>query len=319
MGQEVFEVIHPGALTSVQDLGRYGYQRYGVPISGAMDKFALRVANLLAGNEEGEAALEATIIGPKLRALGESTIALAGGDLSPRINGRPCAMWCAHLIKEGDLISFGPPRSGCRTYLAVSGGIDVPPALGSCSTHLRLGLGGFGRALAAGDLIQVRRDSREPANGRLPEKYIPHYGAEWLIRVILGPQMDYFTMRGISQFLGGEYVITPQSDRMGFRLKGPRIEHRAGADILTDATPPGSVQVPGDGMPIILVADGQATGGYSKIGVVISPDQDKLGQAKPGEKIRFEKVTLSQAHRAMKEMRNQIQEIKGSLVKSALS
>ena len=139
------------------------------------------------------------------------------------------------------------------------------------------------------------------------------YGRDWIIRVIQGPQQGYFTPRGLKTFLEGEYVITPDADRMGYRLNGPKVEHRSGADVITDATPPGSVQVPGDGMPIILVADGQATGGYAKIAVVVTPDQDRLGQARPGDKIRFEKVTLGKAHQLLAEMENRIQEIKRSL------
>ncbi len=314
---EVFEVIHPGALSTVQDLGRYGYQRYGVPVGGAMDKFSLRVANLLVGNKENEAALEVTVLGPKLRALGRLRVAFTGADLSPKINGQPCSMWCSLGIEEGDLISFGAPRSGCRAYLGISGGISVPLIMGSYATHLRLGLGGLGRALAKGDVIRVKEEGKklnEPmASYQLSQKDIPIYTREWIIGAILGPQQEYFTPRGVKNFLKGDYAITPESDRMGYRLKGPKVEHRLGADVITDATPPGSVQVPGDGMPIILMADGQATGGYAKIAVVITPDLDKLAQARPGEKIRFEKVTLLEAHQLLAAMEDKIQQIKNSL------
>lgn len=314
---ELFEVIHPGALTTVQDLGRYGYQRYGVPISGAMDKFALRVANLLVGNKKGEAALEVTILGPKLRALRRLRVAFTGADLSPKINGHPCSMWCSLAVEEGDLISFGAPRSGCRAYIGISGGISVPLIMGSYATHIRLGLGGLGRTLAKGDVIRGKEEGKgsgySMTSYRLAKEQIPIYTRKWVIQVILGPQQEYFTTQGLKNFLEGDYVITPESDRMGYRLRGPKVEHRLGADIITDATPPGSVQVPGDGMPIILVADGQATGGYAKIAVVITADQDKLAQARPGDTIRFQKVTIHKAHQLLTEMENRIQQIKSSL------
>ena len=311
-----FEVIQPGAFTTVQDLGRYGYQKYGVSISGAMDRFALRVANLLVGNEEGEAAVEATVIGPKLKALGNVRIAITGADLSPEIDGKPVHMWRASQVSEGSTLSFGAPKSGCRSYLAVSGGIDFPVVMGSRSIHTRSNLGGNGRALAKGDLIKIKESevrSQESGAYQLTEGLVPAYGREWKVRVVMGPQNDYFTRRGIETFLSSEYEITAQADRMGYRLKGPDIEHKGGPDILTDATPPGSIQVPGDGMPIILLADGQTTGGYSKIATVISVDQDLLAQARPGDKVRFQRVTITEAHRLLEEMEKKIMEIRRSL------
>jgi len=311
---DALEVLQPGAFTTIQDLGRYGYQKYGVPISGAMDRFALRVANLLVGNEEGEAAVEVTIIGPKLQALQNLWVAFTGADLSPEINGMASPMWRTLNIQKGDTISFGAPKSGCRAYVAFAGGIDLPVVMGSRSIHTRSNLGGNGRALFKGDVIRVREpEGSWPSrllSYQLPADQIPVYGRDWLIRVILGPQNDYFTRRGMDTFLTGEYLITPQADRMGYRLKGPPIEHKAGADILTDATPPGSIQVPGDGMPIILLADAQTTGGYSKIAVVTSVDQDLLSQARPGDKVRFARVTLSAAHRLLEEREKKIQKLK---------
>ncbi|HXZ36455.1 MAG TPA: biotin-dependent carboxyltransferase family protein [Thermodesulfobacteriota bacterium] len=312
-----FEVIQPGAFTTVQDLGRYGYQKYGVSISGAMDRFALRVANLLVGNDEGEGVIEATIIGPKLKALERMRVAITGADLSPEFGGKPLPLWRTLDIPEGGTLSFGAPRSGCRAYLAVAGGIDFPVVMGSRSIHTRSNLGGNGRTLVKGDIIE-RKDSgfriQESETHRLLPELVPVYGKNWQIRVIFGPQKDYFTRQGIETFLTSEYEITPQADRMGYRLKGPKIEHKSGADILTDATPPGSIQVPGDGMPIILLADGQTTGGYSKIATVISVDQDLLAQARPGEKVRFQKVTILEAHQFLREMEEKIQRIKKALI-----
>lgn len=313
-----FEAIMPGAFTTIQDLGRYGYQKYGVSISGAMDRFALRVANLLVGNGEGEAAVEATIIGPKLKALGKMRVAITGADLSPMIEGKPVHLWRTLEIPEGGFLSFGAPRSGCRAYLAVDGGIDFPIVMGSRSIHTRSSLGGNGRTLAKGDVIKIKEPgirSRESGTCRLAQDLVPVYGRQWRVRVIPGPQNDYFTPKGIQTFLSGEYEISPQADRMGYRLKGPKVEHKRGADILTDATPPGSVQVPGDGMPIILLADGQTTGGYSKIATVISVDQNLLAQARPGDRVRFQQVTLTEAHRLLEEMEKKVERIRLNLLK----
>jgi antagonist of KipI len=312
-----FEVIQPGAFTTVQDLGRYGYQKYGVSISGAMDRFAYRMANLLVGNMEGEAVIEATIVGPRLKSLQDLRIAFTGADLSPEINGVSAPMWRTLHVRGGEIISFGPPKSGCRAYIAVGGGIDLPMVMGSRSIHTRSSLGGNGRALAKGDVLGVREPGKSgegQPSCQLPADQIPVYGRAWRVRVIFGPQNDYFTTRGIETFLTSEYEITPQSDRMGYRLQGSKIEHKAGADILTDATPPGSIQVPGDGMPIILLADGQTTGGYSKIATVTSVDQDLLAQARPGDKVKFQRVTITEAHRLLGEMEKKIREIKKRLI-----
>jgi biotin-dependent carboxylase-like uncharacterized protein len=188
--------------------------------------------------------------------------------------------------------------------------------MGSRSIHTRSNLGGNGRALAKGDIIGIKDSGfriQESGTHQLPPEFVPSFGKNWLVRVILGPQNDYFTPRGVKTFLASEYEITPQADRMGYRLKGPKIEHKGGPDILTDATPPGSIQVPGDGMPIILLADGQTTGGYSKIATVISVDQDLLAQARPGDRVRFQRVTITEAHRLLGEMEQKIMEIRRSL------
>jgi len=316
---DALEVIQPGAFTTVQDLGRYGYQKYGVSPSGAMDRFALRVANLLAGNEEGEAAIEATLLGPRLRALAELRVAFTGADLSPAVDGRPVAMWRAVRVARGSVLSFGAPRSGCRAYLAIGGGIDFPVVMGSRSIHVRSGLGGDGRALAGGDVIKIKDPGDRGEKSEfpvLPAEFIPVYGRQEEVRVLLGPQADSFTRKGIETFLSSSYEITPQADRMGYRLKGPKVEHRSGADILTDGTPPGSIQVPGDGQPIILLADGQTTGGYAKIAVVASVDLDLLGQARPGDKVRFRRILLPEAHRLIREMEKRMERIREAMALS---
>jgi antagonist of KipI len=227
-------------------------------------------------------------------------------------------MWRTINIERGDVLSFGFPKSGCRAYVAVAGGIDFPRVMGSRSIHTRSNLGGKGRAVVKGDVLEVKGSENKTSGQKnlyqMPMDQIPIYEREWQVRVVLGPQNDYFTRRGIDTFLTGEYAITSQADRMGYRLQGPQIEHKGGADILTDATPPGSIQVPGDGMPIILLADGQTTGGYSKIAVVTSVDQDLLAQARPGDKVRFQRVNILEAHRLMEEMEKKIQKIKSTFL-----
>lgn len=299
---EVFDVIQPGFLTTVQDKGRYGYQQYGVPVSGAMDSYALMMANLLAGNGEGDACLEITVLGPRLQVLGDTVVAVAGADLSPALNESPLSSWEAVKVRRGDIISFGRPRSGCRSYLAVAGGIDVPLIMGSRSTYVRSGLGGLeGRALRRGDRLCSANARLEASLRSLPPQYIPAYQANSELRVVLGPQDDCFTEKGIHTFLNSEYVISVQADRMGYRLEGPPVEHKSGADIVSDGVPPGAVQVPGDGLPIILLADRQTTGGYAKIAAVCAVDLPWLAQAEIGHSIRFLQVSQEEAWQLLKE------------------
>jgi len=308
---EIFEVIQPGPLTTVQDLGRYGYQQYGVPVSGAMDNYALRVANLLVGNNEGEACLEITLLGLQLRALKDTLVTITGADLSPTLNKSPLPMWEAVMVGCGDTISFPWPKRGCRSYLAVAGGIDVPKVMGSCSTHVKSRMGGLeGRPLHAGDRLKSSQAQPAILVRRLPPQYVPEYRDQSELRVILGPQDDYFTEEGIHTFLRSEYTISIKADRMGYRLEGPHIEHKARADIISDGIPLGAVQVPGDGLPIILLADRQTTGGYTKIAVVITADINKLAQAKPGDKVRFLQITEEEVHRSLKEYEQTIDTLK---------
>lgn len=311
---EALEVLQPGSLTTIQDKGRYGYQQYGVSVSGAMDKFALRVANVLAGNDDGEAALEITFMGPELKFLSDLKIAITGADVSPSVNGKQMPMWQSFDVNAGEVVSFGIPESGCRAYLALSGGIDVPLTMGSRSTHLLSNLGGLGRSLVKGDVLNVKdigwgRFLLNP-HYRFPSDQIPEYTENWVVRAISGPQADYFTRMGIETFFSSEYEITPHANRVGYRLKGPEIEHKTGPDIITDATPPGSIQIPGDGMPIVLLTDAQTTGGYAKIGVVISPDQDCLAQAKPGDRVKFERINIVKSQKLYYEIETKFQKIK---------
>ena len=311
MRVEIFEVVQPGLLTTVQDMGRYGYQQYGVPVSGAMDSFALRVANLLLGNNEGEACLEITLLGLRLRVLEDTVVAITGADLSPMLNNSSLPMWEAVMVRHGDNISFPKPKRGCRSYLAVADGIDVPRVMGSSSTYVKSHLGGLeGRPLRAGDRLKSGKASPRILEGKLPSQYIPEYQNQSELRVILGPQDDHFTEKGIHTFLHSEYTISTEADRVGYRLHGPCVEHKAGADIISDGIPLGAVQVPGNGLPIVLLADRQTTGGYTKIATVITVDIPKLAQAKPGDKVRFIQITEEEAHRALKKYEQTIYTLK---------
>jgi antagonist of KipI len=310
----VFEVIQPGPLTTVQDLGRFGYQQYGVPTSGALDNYAFRIGNLLVGNEEGAASLEITLFGCQLRTLQDTKVAITGADLAATLNGELAPAWESLLIKRGDVLSFPRLDSGCRAYLAIAGGVDVPEVMKSASTYIKAGIGGLrGRPLRRGDILKANESAASAAVTRLPSEYIPAYESQITLRVILGPQDDCFTEEGICTLLNSEYIVSTQADRMGYRLDGPRIEHRGDADIISDGIPLGAVQVPGDGLPIILLADRQTTGGYAKIATAISIDMPKVAQAKPGDKIKFTPVTEEQAIALLKKYEQQMETIKSIL------
>lgn len=312
------QVLDGGLLTTVQDLGRHGHERYGVPVAGAMDPFALRVANRLVGNLPQAAALEITLVGPRLRATTACLIAVAGADLSLRVNGWEMPPWVAIWVRQGWVVEFGERKTGCRAVLAVAGGIDVPPVMGSRSTYLNGGWGGFaGRSLRPGDLVslgQMPRHLPGRAGRPVPPGLLPAYSDAPEIRVVMGPQDGCFTREGIATFLSGEYRVTPASDRMGYRLQGPTIAHRETADILSDGTPLGAVQVPADGQPIVLMADRQTTGGYAKIATAISADIPLLAQCLPGQsRVRFAPVTVQEAQAHYREMIKAVEEFALSL------
>ncbi|MGI6093572.1 MAG: biotin-dependent carboxyltransferase [Veillonellaceae bacterium] len=299
----VLEVIEPGLLTTVQDLGRWGYQQYGVPVAGAMDGYALRLANRLVGNAENAAGLEVTMLGPVLRFCQSTLIVITGGDLMPQINGCSAAMWQTLAVESGDVLDFGGLQSGCRAYIAIAGGIDVPVIMGSRATYIRGQLGGYqGRQLKKGDYLESGNKTKDVAVGtRIPAELIPMYGDEYKVRVVLGPQDDYFPPESIAAFLSETYTVTTEADRMGYRLDGAKIAHKAAADIISDGISLGSIQVPGHGMPIVMLADRQTTGGYTKIATVISSDIPILAQAKPGDKLRFSEITVGEAHKILRE------------------
>jgi antagonist of KipI len=282
-------VIKPGMLTTIQDQGRIGYRGYGMPVSGVMDRYAATMANLLAGNQPEAAVLEMTMLGATLAFDSESYVSFCGADMQTKLNGQAVNNWSSFYVPAGSELVFGYATSGCRGYLAINGGIDVPEVMGSRSTYTRAAIGGFeGRALKTGDLIATEKSDAVPSAGReLPDLYIPEYENEISLRVILGPQADLFTMNGVQTLLNCRFTVSPRNDRMGILLEGNKVEHVNGPDIISDALCAGAIQVPGDGQPIIMMADCQTTGGYAKIGFVISPDLSKLAQAKAGDTVTF--------------------------------
>ena len=309
-----FEVLEPGILTTIQDLGRYGFSQFGVPPSGALDTFSYRAGNLLVGNREGEASLETTIMGLKLKVLREIVIAITGSDLSPTLNGEPLEMWRTHLLVEGDIINFKKVRTGCRAYLATSGGLIVPQVMGSQSTYLSGKFGGLdGRALRKGDIL-FAPDIRSPMSQlgfRFPGDLIPQFDKVALLRVTLGPQDHHFTEKGLQTLFSSFYQVTPQCDRMGVRLQGPTIERRSDVEesIISEGLIIGAIQVPGDGKPIIILTE-LVTGGYTKIATVISSDLPKVAQLKPGDRVRFAPVSIQEAHRLIHEEEERLRRFK---------
>ena len=302
---KAFEVLNPGILTTIQDLGRPGFMKYGIPGSGVAGSFSARIANLLVGNSSGAAVLETTLFRLELLALGDLFIAITGGDLSPALNKIPLPMWQAVSIQRGDRISFRARKLGFRAFLAVRGGFDGPKFLNSRSVFAR---GLMGNPLKAGDTLETEGDGLRPLCLKpLPADLIPILSDKKPLGVLLGPQEDRFTSQGLETFLSSKYTVSSQSDRMGYRLEGPKIEHVKGADIISESIARGAIQVPGDGMPIIMLWDAQVSGGYTKIANIISADLDILAQVMPGESLHFKSVTLEEAHRALREERARLE------------
>jgi antagonist of KipI len=312
--EKTLEILSPGPLTTVQDLGRYGFGRYGVPPSGALDPFSLRTANLLAGNPEGEACLEITWMGFGAAVLTDLLIVITGGDLEPLLNGLPLGMWEAHRLRAGDLLSFKGLKSGCRAYLSIGGGICVAPVLGSKSTNLSSGFGGLeGRPLRKGDVLYSVSPHLhlDRAGGSLRADRIPRFGREWGLRVLPGPQYEDLPSAAIDRFLSSTYTVTPQSDRTGIRLAGPRLHQAEGRpeSVISEGVVAGSIQVPGDGQPIILLAE-TVTGGYRKIANVISADLPLLGQMKSGDSVLFQIVSETFALGALRGREELLRELR---------
>ena len=310
-----FRVLKGGMLTTVQDLGRYGYQSQGFSVAGVMDVRSFKIANLLIDNPENEAVLEITLIGPELEFTSETIIAITGGDFSPKINGEPAKMYTALYMKKGDVLSFGSARTGTRCYVSFSSYLDVPTIMGSRCTNLKSGIGGFkGRKLQEDDYVGFR----------IKRRYLPFFLSRTLppedfgsteaeLRVVMGPQDDLFTKEGVDTFLSSEYIVTSDFDRMGCRLEGPYIAAKTTSDIISDGIAYGAVQVPSHGKPIVLLSDRQTTGGYGKIATVISTDIPKLVQRKTDHKIRFKAVTIEEAQKLMHDETHELGEMRKAI------
>lgn len=290
-------ILNPGPLTTVQDRGRFGYMASGIGPSGAMDPDAYATANALVGNRNGEAVLEFTLLGATIRFEGDGVIALAGADMGASLDGVPLETYCSHSVKSGQTLTMTMAKTGCRGYLAVAGGIDVPMVMESRSTNLKCSLGGLdGRALKRGDILRTGNAVGRPGKRRKK----PEFAQSVTIRVIPGPQDDLFTQRGLATLWGNAYAVSTSSDRMGLRLDGPAIETIAGSDIVSDGIAFGSIQVTSAGQPIILMADRQTTGGYAKVGTVCSLDLPRLAQLRPGGEVRMQPITVEEAQRLLR-------------------
>lgn len=306
-------VLKPGLLTTVQDLGRFGYQQDGLVVSGALDATALRTANLLVGNPETAAGLELTLRGPGLRFAAEALLALTGADLGATIGGQPVPLGRPVAVRAGTVLAFDKPLASGRAWLAVAGGVAVPPVLGSRATYLRAALGGLaGRALRTGDELPVGEwpatahqlfDLLKPTTGaswavarwHIDQRPLVRPGTPLLVRALPGPEYAQFSPASQQAFWAEPFAVTTAADRMGARLSGPLLERVQGTELLSSAVTFGTVQVPAGGQPIVLLADSQTTGGYPRLAQVITADRGRLAQALPGTQLHFVPVTLAEA------------------------
>lgn len=299
------KIINGGLMTTVQDKGRFGYQASGMQVSGVMDRYSAIIANALAGNDADAALLETTFIGPEIEAQERLLVAVTGGQPIISIDGRDAAPYRTHVLQPGQRLKVAGMKSGIRAYIAIAGGIDVPVVMGSRSTNLKLKIGGCsGRKLNAGDILPVGKASEQAKNvmeGNASARSISiqqDASSVKTIRIVLGPQNNYFSQETLDALEQAEYSITNESDRMGYRLSGPAIEKTITKDLITDGIVFGSIQIPPNGQPIIMMADHQTTGGYPKVGTVISADLSVLAQCTPGTKLRFKIVSVQEAQQA---------------------
>jgi antagonist of KipI len=322
------KINRPGLLTTIQDLGRVGYQKYGVIMSGAMDSYALRIANLLVGNDEGEAAFEITLTGPTVEFEQDVLIALTGGDLSPTIENVPVPLCKPVYVRKGSVLQFGPCVSGCRAYLAVAGGFDIEEVMGSQSTYLRAGIGGYnGRALKAGDQVATNTPTEQSVrmiedlsessdrpfattSWSVTTNFLASVTTDNTIRVISGTHYERFTSESRRAFFDQVFKVTPQSDRMGYRLSGPSLQLSESFEVISEAVALGTIQVPSNGNPIVLLADRQTTGGYPRIGQVATIDISLMAQLKPGDSFRFKEVTVQEAEQLFLKREHELNELR---------
>ncbi|HYY47963.1 MAG TPA: biotin-dependent carboxyltransferase family protein [Thermoplasmata archaeon] len=313
----MLEVVQHGIEATVQDLyGRPGFYSQGIPPSGAQDGTSLGLANLLVGNDKNEAGIEITLLGPQIRFQDGHTIALTGGDLSPKIDGAPAPMWESVAVQPGSLLTFGRIENGCRAYLAVAGGIDVPEVLGSKATYARGEIGGHeGRPLRKGDVLRVGK-SRSPADDlvgrRVKRDRVPRYSNRWELRIVVGIESYVYTDAGIKTFLTADWQVSSKIDRVGYRYTGPQLEcvkrtppFGAGSDptnVVDSGYPVGSVHTTGPGVePILLPNDAVSGGGFATIGTVVTVDLDRVGQSKTGDVAHFKSVSVEAGYRAWEE------------------
>ncbi|MBA3849853.1 MAG: KipI antagonist [Opitutus sp.] len=300
-------VLKPGLLTAVMDLGRPGYQRHGVVVGGALDRFAARVANTIVGNDENAALLELAQLGPELRFDVPAVVAWCGGGFEPRVGAEPLPRDRAVRVAAGETIGFGPAQTGLRAWLAVAGGIDVPLVLGSRSTYRRAGFGGFnGRPLQAGDRLRMgemsgfaRRLSATPVRAApwsIRPDTLGNQAPVGTVRAMRGPEWDWFTPEAQRAFFSSPWTATKDADRMGVRLAGPELTLAEAREMISDGVNEGIVQVPAAGAPIVLLASRQTVGGYPRLAAVASVDLGRLAQLAPGQTVRFGEITLARAH-----------------------
>ncbi|MGF3104152.1 biotin-dependent carboxyltransferase family protein [Rossellomorea sp. DUT-2] len=325
----MINVMKPGLLSTIQDLGRYGYQKYGVIVSGSMDPLAHKISNLLVGNDENEATLEMTLMGPTLEFRETTLISICGGDLSPTIDGKPVPLRRSLLIKAGSVLKFGACKSGCRSYLAIAGGFNVETVMNSKSTYVRAGIGGLnGRSLKEGDHLEpgtIKKESENIIEYLLPylegndfteiewsisSEFISAYQQKKNIRVIPGSEYDLFSPESREHFFSEPFKVSAQSDRMGYRLEGPSLHLEKDYDMISEAVAFGTIQVPSNGKAIVLLADRQTTGGYPRIGQIASVDLPLIAQAKPGEELTFTIVSHEKAQELYIDRERQVRHLK---------
>lgn len=294
----IMTIVQAGPLTTIQDAGRFGLMEYGIGQSGVMDYRSYRQVNQLVGNDENEAVLEMTLMGSEILFDEETLIAYTGADMQAKLDEVPIERGRAYLIQKGQRLKFGMAKSGVRAYLAIAGEMQVPVIINSKSTNLKCKMGGLdGRKLQNGDelQVQVRKYSKKKTEKLLKKQMEPtDYEEKKMIRVVLGPQDDCFLEEGIKTFLSEDYIVSMESDRMGIRLEGPKIEGKGKTDIVSDGIVFGSIQITSAGLPIVMMADHQTTGGYAKIATVIKEDLPKLAQARPGDHVVFQKVEIEE-------------------------
>ncbi|MGP4060775.1 biotin-dependent carboxyltransferase family protein [Halobacillus sp. H74] len=324
----MIRILKSGLLTSIQDLGRYGYQKHGIIASGVMDSVAHRIANFLVNNASNTPTLEITLMGPVIEFQEDTLISICGGELSPMIDGEHVNMWKLIYVRKGSELRFGQPKQGFRAYLAIAGGFDVPRVMNSASTYMRAAVGGFqGRMLEKGDEIpvypdtdlsgifqslssKIRKDSFIEAPWFVAPEITSYTKTNEPIRIMRGREFELFDDASQNNFMKNTFKIDPKSDRMGYRLKGTTLSLKEKKEIVSEAVTFGTVQVPPEGNPIILLADRQTTGGYPKIGQVASVDLPRIAQMKPGENMTFRHISHAEAQHLYLKRENQLRQLK---------